>query len=258
MMERITLPTSFPYSEETYLGLLRRCGGYYKAVIDPGTNLPIGPMVAYSGTYDIEGGKRQYVGYVYYNCATLEQHPAVARVFAQGLASVVLSRQLPEFQCIVGVPDGGLIVAQNTAYALEKHYAGLQKKVVEVGTPTTKEKTKLVFARHGIDAGMRVVLCEDLINNFSTTDKAIQVVQAAGGEVVGLIALINRSWPARNDYNGLPAVVLLERPTPQFKQEDPDVVKHLEAVNFLPDVKPSWAVVEKAMTDAQARGIKIE
>jgi len=256
-MERVKLPTQFPYSDATYLDLLRQCGGYYKAVIDPGTNLPIGPMVAYSGTYGIEGGKRQYVGYAYYNCAMLEQHPAVARAFVRGLASIVLSRQLPEFQCVVGVPDGGLIVGQNTALVLEKHYAGLQKKVVEVGTPTTKEKTELVFARHGIDAGMRVVLCEDLINNFSTTDKAIQVVEKAGGEVVGLIALINRSWPARNDYNGLPAVVLLERPTPQFKQEDPEVVEHLKAVGFLPDVKPSWTVVAEAMAKAEARGVKI-
>lgn len=256
-MERVKLPTSFPYSEETYLDLLRQCRGYYNAVIDPQTHLPIGPMVAYSGTYDVEGGKHQYVGYIYYNCAMLEQHPAVARAFARGLASTVQRRKLPEFQCVVGVPDGGLIVGQNTALALEKHYAGLQKKVVEVGTPMTKEKTELVFARHGIDAGMKVVLCEDLINNFSTTGKAIQVVEKAGGEVVGMIALVNRSWPARNDYNGLPAVVLLERPTEQFKQEDSEVVEHLKAVGFLADVKPNWGVVAKAMADAESRGIKI-
>lgn len=254
--QTIVLPRMLRHPDDVYLRLLRERRGYYNAVIDPATGLPIGPLVAYSGKYDVEGvAKKQWVGYIYYNCAMLEQNPAVADFFAQGLASVIADAGFPEFDCIVGVPDGGLIISQNTARHLGVSYAGLQKKVVVAGTETTKEQTKLVLARHGIEPGMRVLLGEDLINNFSTTDKAIAVVEKRGAQVVGLVAIVNRSWPPRRDFKGLPVGVLLDRPTPQHKQED--VAAHIQAVGLLPDVKPAWSIVAKAMEDAEARGIQI-
>lgn len=249
------------HEDQVYLDLLRACGGYYHAVLDPKTELPIGSLVGYSGTYEVEGSgeKRQYVGYVYYNLATLEQYPPVADLFAQGLAGMV-KQALTGVTCVVGVPDGGNILAQNTARHLDVMYAGMQKKVIELETKTTKEKTKLVLGRHSIQPGMDVVLCEDLVNNFSTTDKAIAVVEEAGARVIGFICGVNRSEDGVREYHGLPVISLVFRPTPQYRQEEESnsvVAYHLKMVGFLTDVKPNWATVAKAMADAEARGIKI-
>lgn len=245
--------------DQTYLDLLVACGAYYNAVLDPVTQNPIGPLVGYSGRYHDEASNQnpQYVGYCYFNLARLEQHPHVEAFFAAGLARLV-KESFPTLHGIVSVPDGGTILGYGVAGQLpDVWFVGMQKKTVELATATTKEQTKLVLGRHEIiGENMQVVLCEDLVNNFSTTDKAIETVEGAGARVVGLICGLNRS--EKTDYNGLPVVSLVHKPTPQFRQDDPAVVEHIEAVGFLGDVKPNWATVAKAMAKAKARGIKID
>lgn len=243
---------------EAYLDLLVRCGAYYNAVIDPSTQNPIGPLVGYSGRYRDEASNQdlQYVGYRYFNLARLEQYPRVEAFFAAGLARLV-KENFPVLHGIVSVPDGGTILGYGVANQLDVWFVGMQKKTVELATASTKEKTKLALGRHEIiDENMQVVLCEDLINNFSTTDKAIETVEKANAQVVGFICGLNRS--ERTDYNGLPVVALVHKPTPQFRQDDPAVTKHIEAVGFLKDVKPNWTTLAKAMAKAKENNIKID
>lgn len=244
--------------DQTYLDLLVACGAYYNAVLDPVTQNPIGPLVGYSGRYHDEASNQdlQYVGYRYFNLARLEQYPHVEVFFAAGLARLV-KESFPILHGIVSVPDGGTILGYGVAGQLDIWFVGMQKKTVELATATAKEQTKLALGRHEIiDEDMHVVLCEDLVNNFSTTDKAIETVENAGARVVGFICGLNRS--EKTDYNGLPVVSLVHKPTAQYRQDDPAVTKHIEAVGFLKDVKPNWATAAKAMAEAEARGIKID
>lgn len=250
---RISLPPRHP--DEVYLAALRDCGGYYNAPVDPqGTVL--GPLVAYSGRYKVEGSdeERQWLGFRYFNLAMLEQYPHVAELFASGLAAVVQAA-IPKLDCIVGVPDGGLIIGHNTARHLDVMYAGMQKKVVALATETSKEQTKLTLGRHNIEPGMLLGIGEDLTNNFSTTEKAIETAEATGGKVVAIICGLNRSQAT--EYNGLPVISLVHLPTPEYKQDDTMVAPWIEQPGVVWDVKPNWPQLKQTMDEAQARGIPI-
>lgn len=235
-------------SQEEYLQILHDCGGFYEAPEDSAGNL-LGPLVGYSGRYKDEttGQSLQFVGTRYFNLAKLEQRPIKLDLFAADLADSIRERGDLDIDCIVGVPEGGLILGHHTAYHLTAGYAGLQKKIVVLGTDTSKEQTQLVLGRHDVDAGMRVALCEDLVNNFSTTDKAIAVVEATGAVVVSLVCGLNRS--ERTEYNGLPVVSLVHLPTPQYQQDNPRVAPYLENPGVVWDVKPNWARLVQAMAE---------
>lgn len=248
--QRIIVPVRLAPSE--YLEVLKECGGYYKAPVREGQ--PIGPLVGYSGKYADGDAQKQFVGFRYFNLATLEQNPNAADLFARGLASKVLE-ELEQPDCIIGVPGGGLIIGHNTARYLDALYAGLEKKITALATESSKEQTKLTLGRHDIEPGMRAVLCEDLVNNFSTTDKAIEVAEAAGVHVVGIICGMNRS--KADSYNDLPVVSLVHVPTPQFKQSDPEVAPYIENPGVVWDVKPEWPRLKQVMADAAALGIPI-
>jgi orotidine-5'-phosphate decarboxylase len=239
-------------SSEEYLEVLRGCNGYYSTPIKDGQ--PLGPLVGYSGKYTEGDRQLQYVGFRYFNLAKLEQYPNAAELFAKGLAAVVLE-ELEHPDCVVGVPEGGKIIGHNTARYLDSLYVGLEKKTVTLATETSKEQTKLTLGRHDVEPGMRVVLCEDLVNNFSTTDKAIQAVEAAGAQVVGIICGMNRS--NRVDYNGLPVVSLVHLPTPQYMQSDHEVAAFIENPGVVWDVKPEWSRLEQIMADALGQGVPI-
>lgn len=248
--QKIVIPDRRLPSE--YLEALKECGGYYNTPMLEGQ--PLGPLVGYSGKYTEGDTQLQFVGFRYFNLATLEQYPNAADLFARGLASKVLE-ELENPDCIIGVPGGGMIIGHNTARYLDALYAGLEKKIVALATETSKEQTKLTLGRHDIESGMRVVLCEDLVNNFSTTDKAIEVVEAAGAHVVGIICGMNRS--PNDEYRDLPVVSLVHVPTPQFKQSDSEVTAFIENPGVVRDVKPEWPRLKQIMADAQARGVPI-
>jgi len=234
------------------LEVLKECGGYYNTPMLEGQ--PLGPLVGYSGKYADGDQQKQYIGFRYFNLATLEQYPNVADLFARSLAFKILV-ELERPDCVVGVPGGGLIIGHNTARYLDALYVGLEKKITALATETSKEQTKLALGRHDIEPGMRAVLCEDLVNNFSTTDKAIEVVEATGAHVVGIICGINRSQV--DSYSDLRVVSIVHVPTPQYKQDDPMVAAFIENPGVVLDVKPEWSRLKQVMADAVARGVPI-
>lgn len=235
-------------SDEEYLSVLKSCGGYYNVPMV--SDQPCGQLVAYSGRY-LDGDRQlQYVGFRYFNLATLEQFPHAAELFACGLAEAVRTA-LSDLDCIVGVPDGGTIIGHNTARHLDVMFVGLQKKVVALATETSKEQTKLTLGRHDIESGMRAGITEDLVNNFSTTDKAIEVVEATGAKVVGIICGLNRS--DKTEFNGLPVISLVHLPTPQYRQDDPAVAPFIEKPGVVWDVKPNWPSLLQVMAEHATR-----
>lgn len=234
-------------SEDALLAALCHSPGYYETPLDT-EGKPLGPLVGYSGRYEDEttGRELQYVGFRYFNLAQLEQYPPWTEFFAHYLAIAAFSGYLWPLDYVVGVPEGGLIIGNITArHLVLVRYAGLQKRVVALTTGTSKERTELALGRHDIESGARVVLCEDVVNNFSTTDKAIEVVQAAGAQVVGIVCVLNRS--DRTEYKGLSVVSLIHLPTPQFRQDDPRVAPYLENPGVVWDVKSNWPLLMQAM-----------
>lgn len=60
-------------------------------------------------------------------------------------------------------------------------------------TEAKREESILVIDRHDINNGDRVVLVEDLCNNFSTAEKLIQLVEEKSGVAIAIACMLNRS-----------------------------------------------------------------
>ncbi|MFH0830801.1 MAG: hypothetical protein V1895_01955 [Parcubacteria group bacterium] len=83
---------------------------------------------------------------------------------------------------------------------------------------------------------------EDVCNNFSTTTDAVQLIEKAGGRLVAVMCLLNRS---REEYFGyrtrdIPVLALEHKPMPQYRQDDPAVAEDIAAGNVVWKPKEEW------------------
>lgn len=239
--------------EGDLLATLKKCGGYYQCPEDSDGNL-IGPLVGYAGTY--KGSDNQdlhYVGSQYFNFSRADQWPAVLRAFAHA-AVLKLDRADIEPRVILGAPMAGLKLSQAIADNTESRCIYAEKSVcwvARVGDEIYKPPIEnLKLARYEINPGDRVVICEELVNNFSTTGKLIELALAAGGEVIGIVCAINRSYPFANRFLDIPVVSVIEASTPQYRQDDPMVAWLVETgeVIWKPKIG-DWPRLQKVMEE---------
>ncbi len=232
---------------------LRRYGGYY---ICPKNSQGerLGPLVGYAGKYEApDGSKKAFVGDVYYNFAKMEVYPDIYGYYASNLANKV--SDFPERKCdiVLGAPMGGIILASDMARFLNCRRIFAEKKVISAATNDKREESILVIDRHDINFGDRVILAEDICNNFSTTEKLIELVEKNAGQITAIACLLNRSGKRDYLHRGItvPVISSLYLPTLQYKQEDPKVVYDMEAGNVVWKPKNEWVRLEKAMNDAE-------
>lgn len=126
-------------------------------------------------------------GSVYLNKDAIYPHTEeasnVGKLFAEKYKDV-------EIDTVVGPALGGIILSQWTAYHLSKMKG---KEVYGVYTEKGPDKT-MIFTR-GYDklvSGKKVLVIEDITNTGGSVRKVVDVVQAGGGEVVGVCVMINR------------------------------------------------------------------
>jgi len=228
-----------------YIETLRRCGGYYATRLgEDGRRLS--PLVGYAGKYeDPYGEMLQWVGDVYYNFAKVEEFPHVLKQFGSHLAEDVGVYILGEIDYVLGAPMGGIAIAVSLARHLDCRFAFAEKKVTALATPESREKSKLLLSRHEIVPGSKVVLVEDVCNNFSTTEELVALVRSGGSEVIGIACELNRSPETK--WGELPVVSLRHIPTAQYRQHDPLVAVDIQASNVVWKPKDEWARLMAAM-----------
>lgn len=219
------------------IATLRNCDGVYECPMDA-DGKPVGPLIGYAGTYDGPDGKLlNYVGFVYYNVGKGDQWPHItehwARTHAQRLAGLN-----PDL--LVAAPMGGISYMSVLKQALGCRGIFAEKKVIETAKEGQREKSKLILGRYEVNLGDRVVIVEDIINNFSTTNDMIKLIEAAGGIVVALTCIINRSDKTCWEMGGrkIPVISLQHRPTPQYRQDDPAVARYIAVKNDMIIWKP--------------------
>ena len=228
--------------EHGLLERLKHRKGFYECPVGPNGKL-LGPLVGYTGTYDApDGTKKHYVGKIYYNLAMAEEWSGLLELFAEAVASDVNGLQ-PD--ACVGMPMGGLLLAQRIAAILGTRLSYAEKLVTVAATDGQRETSKLVFARHGIESGEKVLIVEDICNNFSTTMQGIQLIEDNGGKPIGIVCAVNRS--EQTEWNGLPVISSVFKPTPQFKQEDPEVAEYIARDQVIWKPKPNWDKLAAAM-----------
>jgi orotate phosphoribosyltransferase len=225
--------------------------GYYRCPEDEQGRFK-GPLVAYAGTYPSPTGEKNFAGNTYFNFAVIEQHPRVLEYFAKLMVTRIRSFQkdyMIKVDCLVGVPSGGVKIAQAVARLLDIPGICLEREVTALKTATEKEKFNLVFRRNDgvIKRGDHILLFEDLCNNFKTTQKAVDVIAAAGGDLIGVACIANRS--DEKVWEKVPVLAGIEVPSPQYKQEDPVVADLIAEGKLSTDPKKDWAMLKASMIE---------
>jgi orotate phosphoribosyltransferase len=254
-MMRALLSEQFPIILGDPFGTLCACGAFYECPrgLD---GKRTGKLVVYAGKYDApDGTKKNFVGDMYANIARVEELPHVLAYFAGLVADQIVAAGL-DFTTVLGAPMGGVQFSEALGATLDCRVVYAEKNVIKAGTETSREESTLVFGRHKVNRGDKVIIVEDICNNFSTTMALIELVQLAGGEVVGIACVLNRS-PFETEWQGnegcivLPVISGVYRQMPQYTQEDEAVAADVAAGNVEFHVKNSWDALMESMRIAR-------
>ncbi|MBU5674881.1 orotate phosphoribosyltransferase [Alkaliphilus sp. MSJ-5] len=116
----------------------------------------------------------------YMQCAQVLQYPEYTGEICKGLAKEFKDDKI---DIVVGPATGGIIMAYEIARQLE--------------TPTMfteRENGKMVLRRDfAIPKGAKVLVAEDVITTGGSVKEVIELVKEAGGELVGVAVLVDRS-----------------------------------------------------------------
>ncbi len=236
-----------------YLEVLSSVRGYYKCPKDK-SGKRLGPLVGYAGR---DENDKQYVGDVYVNFAKAEENTHVLDGFADFIVRLEPFKAIELIDVFLGAPEGGKALALLLALKTGCRCVSPEKKTIELETPTSREKTKFVFGRHSLSPSgrvERVVLVEDVLNNFSSTEKLIRLVHDNGGAVIAIVSFLNRSLrEIRDTYispvleHGIPIISLVDIPIPEYRQDDPEVSDDISRGNVIWKPKDRWSELEAAM-----------
>ncbi len=235
------------------LQTLRNCGGYYSCPKNL-SGQRLGPLVGYAGHYlDTTGQRRQWVGDVYCNFAKAEQYPHVIKYFAWHLSFELEMLLKYSIDVFCGAPIGGYSFADMLGLVHNRRVIKAEKKITALATTTTREQSELAFVRHEIQVGEQVAIVEDVCNNFTTTQKLIDLIVLSGGQVTAIVCLLNRSLTVDTHYQlpesvtRLPIISLVRLPIPEYRQDDPEVAADIETGNVIWKPKDRWPELMAAM-----------
>ena len=227
-----------------YLEQLRSCGGYYECPRDE-DGKRLGPLVGYAGKYQNRNGeKKQFVGDVYYNLAKIEESPRVLDYFAEECA-VMIAAKITCIDYVLGAPMGGIAFASALAKYLDCRFVFAEKKTTALATSESREKSKFLMKRHVIKPRSKVVIVEDVCNNFSTTGDLRVLIEECKGVLAGIACELNRS--NGKTWQKLPVVSLIYQPTKQYSQDDIRVRDDVQDGNVVWKPKDEWDRLQAIM-----------
>lgn len=238
-----------PLEGQDPLEVLKDSGGYYKCPVDD-TDKPMGPLVAYAGSYPVEmAGKtelKNFVGLEYFNFAKAEEKPDVRSFFASLIADKIKEAGLLP-AVVIGAPMGGILLAGSLSEIIGCTSIFAEKKVTALANPTegAKEKSDLIIDRHDLNEGHQAILIEDVCNNFSTTAQIKALIESKGATLIAIACAFNRSGKA--DFEGIPVISAREIPTKQYRQDDPEVSGLINEGKVVWKPKQQWAALAEAM-----------
>jgi orotate phosphoribosyltransferase len=116
----------------------------------------------------------------YLQCALVLQHPREAEALGRALAE---KAKQPDIGAVLSPAMGGIIIGHEVARSL-----GVRAIFAE------RADGRLVLRRgFAVEPGERVLVVEDVLTTGLSTRETIEVAVAAGAEVAGAAAIINRS-----------------------------------------------------------------
>ena len=134
----------------------------------------------------------------YLQCALVLQHPrhaeALGRALAEGVARLAGGRPI---ETVVSPAMGGLIIGHEVARALGARH---------IFTERDAERKMVLRRGFALRAGETAVVIEDVVTTGGSSLEVVEVLRAAGAEVLAAGSIIDRSG-GRADL-GLPRVAL--------------------------------------------------
>lgn len=159
----------------------------------------------------------------YLQCALVLQHPAHAERLGRLLAAEIRRIAGRDVGLVVSPALGGLIIGHEVARALGARFQFMERDAA----------TKQMALRRGftVTPGEPAVVVEDVITTGGSTHDVVEVMRAAGAEVVAAGSIIDRSAGAADV--GVPRVALA---TLQVAVHQPEACPMCQA--GIPVVKP--------------------
>lgn len=119
----------------------------------------------------------------YLQCARVLMDPARAERLATALAAKIPGELRDQIQAVVSPAMGGVIIGHEMGRALGRPAMFLERP----------EGTFGLRRGFAIDRGAKVLMVEDVVTTGLSSREAMAAVRAAGGEVLALAALVDRS-----------------------------------------------------------------
>ncbi len=141
----------------------------------------------------------------YIQCARIQEFPTINNKLAREAVA-----KLPEGTCIdlVAAPAvGGIVFGYAVAAALDKRFVWTER--VD-GTMTLRRS----FV---VNPGEKVLVCEDVVTTGGSVQEVVDIIEAAGATVVGVVSMIYRGGERKFDA---PFYPLIELPTPSWDPEE--------------------------------------
>ena len=141
----------------------------------------------------------------YMQCAQLFQYPEYSEMMCAELAEYFSNEKI---DLVAGPAVGGIIIAYETARALK------------VRNIFAERQNGVMTFRRGfaVQPGERVLVTEDVVTTGGSVREVIELVRAAGGEVVGVGSIVDRS-NGQVDF-GVPFKAVLSMEVLSWEPED--------------------------------------
>ena len=131
----------------------------------------------------------------YFQCANVLRYPRIAaRLCDELVARMNAACDVGRIDGVISPAVGGILVGHEVARALDTKCVFAEK--VQAGDEvdaTGKPVTKLAMRRFSLKPGERYVVAEDVVTKGGRVQETIDLVQAAGAEVVAVVLLVDRS-----------------------------------------------------------------
>ncbi|MFZ1075684.1 MAG: phosphoribosyltransferase [Minisyncoccia bacterium] len=185
----------------------------------------------------------------------METSPPAVRHFSELLDREIHARGFQDDITFCAVPAGGIVLAATLADIHGCAYLSAEKRAVAVATASSREITTIVFGRHRPRLGEKIILIDDVCNNFSTTGAMIELVERYGATVVGIACAFNRSVDVESHFVtvyglDLPIMTVIRQPIRQYSQDDPFVAGDVQKGNVVWNPKAEWPLLAAAMAAA--------
>jgi orotate phosphoribosyltransferase len=139
------------------------------------------------GHFELSSGRHSST---YVQCALVLQYPHFAEKLGRSLAYLFSDAYV---EAVVSPAIGGLIVGQEVARALPEPKHSLGGGVPAIFVERDASGTMTMRRGFSLRQDQHVLVVEDVWTTGGSTLEAIQVVEEAGGRVIGVGALIDRS-----------------------------------------------------------------